>query len=146
MAKVISVNTSVKKGTRKHPVDQIELACEGGVVGDSHGDLINRQVSFLADESIDKMRPVLPTLASGDFAENITTTGIELHTLPVGTLLQVGPVRFEVTQIGKECHAGCEIRKIVGSCIMPTEGIFAKVIVPGTVKAGDKVEVLKNAA
>jgi MOSC domain-containing protein YiiM len=142
MASVIAVCTSEKKGTTKTPVPEITIKENYGVAGDAHADCTtHRQVSLLAEESIDKMRGKGLELNYGDFAENITTRGIDLRSLPVGTRLSVGKdVILEMTQIGKECHAGCAIRQQIGDCIMPREGIFAKVIRGGKVKAGDIIK------
>ena len=143
MAKVLSVNISVEKGTVKEPVEQIGLIANYGIQGDAHAGNWHRQVSLLADESIDEMRALgIENLHYGIFAENITTCDIELHTLPVGTILAVGTGILEVTQIGKECHYGCEIFKKVGKCVMPQRGIFARVLKSGTVRAGDEILVL----
>lgn len=139
--KVISVNISEKKGTIKSPVPQIELKKNHGIVGDAHAGNWHRQVSLLAVESLDKMKEKIPSLKPGDFAENIMTEGISLHTLPIGTLLIIGECEFEVTQIGKECHKGCEIRNITGECIMPTEGIFAIVRKEGTIYPEDEIRI-----
>jgi MOSC domain-containing protein YiiM len=146
MSVVIEVCTSEKKGTTKKPVPEIVLKKEFGVVGDAHADCAtHRQVSLLAVESIDKMRAKGFELNHGDFAENITTRGIELTSIPIGTRLQVGKeVLLEMTQIGKECHAGCAIRNLVGDCIMPREGVFTRVIHGGRVKAGDKINIIKS--
>jgi MOSC domain-containing protein YiiM len=148
MTTVIAVCTSEKKGTTKKPVPEVILKEEFGVVGDAHADcLTHRQVSLLAEESIDKMRAKGFELNSGDFAENITTRGVELTTLPIGTRFQVGQeVVLEMTQIGKECHASCEIRRLIGDCIMPREGVFARVIHGGRVKAGDAIKITKSKA
>ena len=143
MAEVKAVCISREKGTIKVPVESVELKIDHGIVGDAHAGNWHRQVSLLADESVDKMRSKVPNLPSGAFAENILTKGIVLYELPVGTRLRVGPALLEVTQIGKECHYGCEIRKITGDCVMPRVGIFAKVIAEGVVKAGDSIEVAK---
>lgn len=143
MAQVVSVCISEKKGTKKHPVAEISLRPHHGIVGDAHAGDWHRQVSLLANESVDRMRKEGLTLAAGDFAENILTEGITLRTLPVGTVLRAGEVRLEVTQIGKECHNDCAIKQAVGRCVMPTEGIFAVVVKEGTVRAGDEIEVLK---
>ncbi len=142
-AKVVSVNISDQKGKKKTPVNQAVFCVNYGIEGDAHGgaDPI-KQVSLLADESVEKMRSTGVNLNPGDFAENITTTGLELHTLPVGTKLIIGETMHEVSKIGKECHNACEIKKQVGYCIMPKEGIFTKVISGGTVKAGDCITVL----
>lgn len=140
--KVISVNISEKKGTIKSPVPQIELRKNHGIVGDAHAGNWHRQVSLLAVESLDKMKEKIPSLKPGDFAENIMTEGISLHTLPIGTLLSIGECELEVTQIGKECHKGCEIRNITGECIMPTEGIFAIVKKEGFIYPEDNIRII----
>ncbi|MDR2610789.1 MAG: MOSC domain-containing protein [Clostridiales Family XIII bacterium] len=142
MAKVVAVCISEKKGERKHPVDEIRVNAAEGVVGDAHGEDPVRQISLLADESVDKLRDRMPQLAPGDFAENILIEGLIPYELPVGTKLQVGETELEMTQIGKECHFGCEIRQLTGDCVMPREGVFARVIVPGAIRAGDEVRVV----
>ena len=139
--KVISVNISEKKGTVKSPVPQIDLKKNHGIVGDAHAGNWHRQVSLLAVESLEKMKEKIPSLKPGDFAENIMTEGISLHTLPIGTILTIGECELEVTQIGKECHKGCEIRNITGGCIMPTEGIFAIVRKEGTIYPEDEIRI-----
>ena len=144
MASVISVNISERKGERKHPVPEIRLKLRHGIVGDAHAGDWHRQISLLAEESVDKMRALLPGLEPGAFAENINTRGLELKTLPVGTRLRLGETVVEVTQIGKECHSDCAIKKAVGKCVMPTEGIFAVVVTEGTVRKGDEIEILKD--
>ena len=144
MAKVVSVNISEKKGTLKKPVPEIELKLRHGIVGDAHAGDWHRQISLLAEESIDTMRPRSPIdLDPGIFAENINTEGIDLKGLPVGTHLRIGETEVEVTKIGKECHNDCAIKKAVGKCVMPTEGIFAVVVKEGVVRPGDEIEVLK---
>jgi MOSC domain-containing protein YiiM len=144
MATVIAVCKSKKKGTKKEPVAEVLIKEDYGVAGDAHADcLTHRQVSLLAMESIDKMRRLGYDLNPGDFAENITTEGIDLASLPVGTIIAVGDkVILEMTQIGKECHTACAIRRQVGHCIMPTEGIFTKVVRGGTVRPGDTLKTL----
>jgi molybdopterin adenylyltransferase len=145
MARVVAVNISEKKGTFKYPVEQACLKLDHGIVGDAHAGNWHRQVSLLAQESIDKMTALgVADLTPGKFAENITTEGIELFTLPIGTRLQIGDVLLEVTQIGKECHQHCQIFEQVGVCVMPREGIFAKVIKEGTIHADDEVTVLPS--
>ena len=146
MASVIAVCTSEKKGTVKTPVAEVTIQEDFGVVGDAHADCTtHRQVSLLAIESIDKMRGKGLDLKPGDFAENITIEGIDLVALPIGTRLNIGKeVVLEMTQIGKECHAGCAIRQLVGDCIMPREGVFARVIHGGSVKPGDKIKVTEK--
>ncbi len=142
--KVLSVNISEKKGTPKTGVDPGVLIENFGFEGDAHAGKWRRQVSLLAAESIEKAKNG-PTngLCHGVFAENITTEGIELYTLPVGTRLKVGEGVLEISQIGKECHAGCAISKLVGQCVMPREGVFAIVIKGGKVYAGDTIEVMR---
>lgn len=137
--KALAVCISERKGTKKHPVDCIDLKINHGIVGDAHAGDWHRQISLLADESVDKMRSTGIDLSAGDFAENVLTQGVELKTLPIGTKINIGNAVIEVTQIGKECHNDCEIKKITGKCVMPTEGIFAKVITEGTIKAGDSI-------
>ena len=142
MAVVTSVNLSEAKGVSNHPVPELQLRCPHGIVGDAHAGDWHRQVSLLAEESVDTMRAAAPMdLPAGAFAENINTRGLALKTLPVGTLLKVGPAILRVTQIGKECHNDCAIKKAVGRCVMPTEGIFATVEREGTVRPGDTIEV-----
>jgi MOSC domain-containing protein YiiM len=143
MATIVSINISEQKGTRKRPIAEGRLRPDWGIEGDAHAGVWHRQISLLSQESIDKMSALgVPDLKSGDFAENITTQGITLHTLPVGTRLLLGACEVEVTQIGKECHQHCEIFQQVGKCIMPVEGIFVKVVTGGRVRAGDTVSVL----
>lgn len=141
MATIIAVCRSDKKGTRKEPIPEGFLKEEEGLTDDAHADCnTHRQISLLAAESIEKMRTLGLELKPGDFAENLTTEGIELLALPVGTRLAVGAeVLLEISQIGKECHTRCAIFKQVGECIMPTEGVFARVVHGGKVKAGDSV-------
>ena len=144
MAVVTAVNISEKKGVRKRPVPYIELKLRHGIVGDAHAGDWHRQISLLADESVDTVRTICPIeLDAGIFAENINTRGIDLKHLPVGTHLRIGETEVEVTQIGKECHNDCAIKKATGKCVMPTEGIFAVVVREGRVRAGDEIEVLK---
>ena len=144
MAVVTAVNISEKKGIRKHAVPYIDLKLRHGIVGDAHAGDWHRQISLLADESVDTMRADCPIeLDAGVFAENINTRGIDLKRLPVGARLRVGAAELEVTQIGKECHSDCEIRRTAGKCVMPTEGIFAVVVKEDRVQAGDRIEVLK---
>ncbi|MCX6005601.1 MAG: MOSC domain-containing protein [Chloroflexi bacterium] len=142
--KVIAVCSSKKKGTNKIPIDSGFLQIGIGLIGDAHADgPPQREISLLATESIKKMNVNGYVFKPGDFAENITTRGIKLTSVPIGTQLKVGEdVILEVTQIGKKCHTDCAIFKEVGKCIMPREGVFAKVIHSGSVKAGDTIEVL----
>lgn len=143
MAKIIAVCKSNEKGTKKEPAEQGILKEDYGLVGDAHADCCtHRQVSLLARESIDKMRGKGFDVGPGDFAENLTTEGVSLTSLPLGTQMLIGKeVILEVTQIGKDCHAKCAIFREVGKCIMPKEGIFAKIIRGGVVRAGDPIEV-----
>jgi len=142
MAKVIAVCRSDTKGVRKEDVKQGTLIENFGLESDAHADGTHRQASLLDMSSIQKMRDLGLAVNPGDFAENITTEGIKLYELPVGTVLNIGRgIVLQVTQIGKECHVGCAIFKQVGKCIMPKEGIFARIIKGGIIKAGDKITV-----
>ena len=143
MARIIAVCRSENKGTRKERIGQGVFKENFGLLDDAHSECdTHRQVSLLALESIEKMRSTGLDLKPGDFAENLTTEGLDLPHLPVGTSLSVGQeVLLEVTQIGKECHTGCAIFKQVGKCIMPKEGIFAKVIQGGIIKEGDAIRI-----
>lgn len=140
---ILSVNISAKKGEKKTPVKIGELIIGAGLLEDGHAGTGLRQLSLLAKESIEKIREKGLEVNPGDFAENITTSGITLHLLPVGAMIRVGPqVLLRVTQIGKECHSRCNIFYQVGDCVMPREGIFAEVLTGGKVQAGDPVEVI----
>ncbi len=137
--RVLSVNISDKKGTIKQPVDYIELFGLG-VKNDAHSGKWRRQVSMLAKESIEKSSKAIGReIKFGEFAENITTEGIVLYKTKPGDRLIIGDTELEITQIGKRCHTGCEIFSLVGNCVMPTEGIFARVIKQGIIKSGDKI-------
>jgi MOSC domain-containing protein YiiM len=141
--KLLAVSISERSGTRKTPIPVGTLRADFGLEGDSHAGS-GRQVSLLADESVATMRSEELPLHPGDFAENLTTSGLEIHALPLGTRLRIGlTAQLEITQIGKTCHADCEIMRLAGRCIMPTEGIFARVLVGGDVRAGDEIEVLE---
>jgi len=144
MASVIAVCISEEKGVRKREVSAIDIRFNEGVAGDAHGDDPKRRVSLLGDESVEKLRSGFPELKPGDFAENILTEGMVLYELPIGTILRIGETELEVTQIGKECHKGCEIRRLTGDCVMPREGIFAEVVKEGRIMPGDAIEVLKT--
>lgn len=140
IGKVTGINISQIKGVIKEPIESGFFRINHGLEGDAHAGNWHRQVSLLAQESIDTMiRRGAEGLTSGKFAENLTTEGIILHELPVGTKLIIGETIQEVTQIGKECHKGCAIRELVGDCIMPREGIFTKVLQSGNIKVGDGV-------
>jgi MOSC domain-containing protein YiiM len=138
---VLEVCVSDDKGVQKAPVERAEVVVGFGIEGDAHGGDWHRQVSLLADEDAQRMRDLGADVGPGDFGENILTRGLELHTLPVGTRLHLGEVVLEVTQIGKECHTRCAIYATAGTCIMPTHGIFCKVIEGGTLTAGTPIEV-----
>jgi MOSC domain-containing protein YiiM len=141
MAHVEAVCTSEKKGIVKREQAKVVLKTQWGMDGDAHAGDWHRQVSLLAGESIDTVKKILPTLKNGAFAENIITRGIDLVALKIGDQLRIGDeVILEITQIGKECHnAGCAIKKATGDCIMPREGLFARVIQGGEAKAGDAI-------
>ena len=143
MARVVAVNLSAKKGQRKKNIDQGLLVQEHGLENDAHAGDWHRQVSLLGMESIDKMLRSGLDVGPGDFAENLTTEGMELFTLPIGTRLKIGLTAVgEVTQIGKECHTRCAIFYQAGDCVMPREGIFIRVVNGGPVRVGDEIEIL----
>ena len=142
-----AVCISERKGEQKHPVESIKLLPHHGIVGDAHAGDWHRQLSLLAQESVDRLQEKVPfPLLPGAFAENILCEGIQLSALPVGTRLRIGTALCEVTQIGKECHADCAIRRQAGDCVMPREGIFAVVLEAGEAKAGDEVSVIDETA
>jgi len=134
---ILSLNISKEKGTAKSPVPRLVLVTDLGIEGDAHAGPGKRQVSLLADEDIDTMRDRLDSLAPGDFAENITTKGIDLPSLPVGTRFMIGDTILEISQIGKECHSGCAIREKTGDCVMPRRGVFARVVKGGEITDED---------
>ena len=143
--RIKAISVSTKKGTQKTNVPEAELRIDLGIVGDAHAGKWHRQVSLLAVESIDKMVAMGANVSPGNFAENITTEGIDLLKLSLGGRLRLGrDVELEVTQFGKKCHSRCEIFEQVGDCIMPREGIFAKVVTPGQINVGDVIEVLDD--
>jgi MOSC domain-containing protein YiiM len=142
MGKIIAVCTSAKKGQRKKNIEQGELVAEHGLRDDAHAGPWHRQVSLLAMESIRKMQAAGLNVGPGDFAENLTTEGIDLPGLPLGTKLRIGSQALgEVTQIGKECHTRCAIFHQAGDCVMPKEGIFIRVLTGGVIRVGDEVRV-----
>ena len=141
MGIIVAVCVSDRKGVQKRPVSEIALRVGQGVVGDAHAGNWHRQVSLLAEESVDELRGLGFDLPPGAFAENLLTRGLELKTLPVGTVLRAGTALLAVTQIGKECHNDCAIKKAAGRCVMPTDGIFAVVLKNGAVKPGDTIEL-----
>lgn len=142
-AKIIAINISPKKGMRKKAVDSAILKDNFGIEHDAHASgKWHRQVSLLAMESIKKIQDKGLDVGPGDFAENITTEGVTLYTLPVGTKMTIGKdIELEVSQIGKLCHSRCAIYEQAGDCVMPREGIFVKVIKGGTIKPGDEIRV-----
>lgn len=143
--KVLAVNISRHKGTKKRNVRRCDLLVDFGLQGDAHAGQWHRQVSLLANESIHKMRERGLKAAYGDFAENITTEGIDLMSLPIGTTLRVGEEAIlRMTQKGKECHDRCAIYYEMGDCVMPREGIFAEVLHPGKISIGDTIEVMEE--
>ncbi|OGW57503.1 MAG: molybdenum cofactor sulfurase [Nitrospirae bacterium RBG_16_43_8] len=140
--KVVAINTSEKKGMRKKPIKEALVKADYGIEGDAHASSEwHRQVSLLALESIKKMQALGLDVKPGDFAENITTEGINLPELSIGTGMTIGEVEAEVSQIGKECHTRCAIYYQAGDCVMPKEGIFVKVIKGGKIKEGDIINV-----
>ncbi len=143
--RIKAISVSKEKGTQKINIPKAELRVDFGVVGDAHAGKWHRQVSLLAIESIEKMIAKGAEVSAGNFAENITTESIELLKLSLGSKLRLGEsVELEITQFGKKCHSRCEIFEQVGDCIMPREGIFAKVITPGQINVGDVVEVIAD--
>jgi MOSC domain-containing protein YiiM len=138
-AKVIAVSVSAEKGMQKSNVPDVSLVADWGIDGDAHAGPWHRQVSLLATESIDKIRAKGVDVGPGAFAENITTSGIDIWSSHIGDHLHIGDTVLEVTQIGKECHHGCAIREAAGDCVMPREGIFARVINGGSVAPGSAV-------
>lgn len=143
VGKVLSINCSTEKGVVKLPQPHGFFEKNFGLVGDAHGGDGVRQVSLLAVESIHKVEEKIErTLPHGSFAENITTQGVSLHTLPIGTLFQIGDTLQQISQIGKQCHVGCAVSQQVGKCIMPVEGIFTRVIRGGMIRVGDTIEIL----
>lgn len=141
--KVIAVSISEQKGQPKHNLPEGKLIADYGVEGDAHADGSHRQLSLLDIESIEEMRKQGIEARPGDFAENITTSGIKLYRLPVGTHILIGDeIELEVTQIGKECHSGCAIMKSAGKCIMPERGIFCRILKGGVVKPGNNIKLM----
>lgn len=142
--KIKAISVSKEKGTSKENVPDASLEAGMGIAGDAHYGFGHRQISLLGWESINKVREKGFDVKCGDYAENIATEGIDLNLLEVGTKLKLGgEVELEITQRGKKCHSGCDIFKTVGDCIMPREGIFAKVNKSGQIKTGDMIRILK---
>jgi len=148
MAVVEAICISHKKGTAKRPVEKAVFQADFGIKGDAHAGKWHRQVSLLAGESIDTVKLQLPALKDGAFAENIVTRGMDLSAIAVGNVLQIGSgVILQITQIGKKCHNDdCAIKKATGDCIMPKEGLFARVIKGGEARVGDKIDIKKRAS
>lgn len=146
MGKILAICISEKRGTKKTSVPQAELIEEHGIRGDAHAGNWHRQVSLLSYEKIEDFRKRGAEVAFGDFGENLVAEGIDFSSYPVGTRFSCGEAVLEVTQIGKECHHGCEIFQRMGDCIMPREGVFARVLAGGAVKVGDFIEETEGKA
>ena len=144
MGKVIAVCTSPAKGTQKTNVKEAEFIEDYGIAGDAHAGKWHRQVSLLSYDKIEEFRARGAEVEDGAFGENLVVEGIDFRSLPVGTRLCCGEVILEMTQIGKECHHGCQIYQKMGDCIMPREGVFAKVIRGGKVRIGDEMKVAED--
>lgn len=143
MAEIAAICISEIRGIQKHEVPEAYLRAGHGIEGDAHAGNWHRQVSLLSVDSVAKLQEKLDfRLSHGAFAENILVEGMAVHTLPVGTRLRIGEALCEVTQIGKECHSDCAIRKAAGDCVMPREGIFVKVLESGAIAKGDPIEVV----
>ena len=143
--KVLAISISEEKGVPKTSIPMALFIEDFGIEGDAHAGKWHRQVSLLANESVNKMRNQgVEGLCTGRFAENLTTEGLNLWEIPVGSILRIGATEHEITQIGKECHNGCAIKQLVGECIMPKEGIFTKVLKGGQVYVGDDIEILRK--
>lgn len=141
MGKIIAVNISEKKGTQKKNVHRAKLIEEFGIENDAHAGKWHRQVSLLSYEKIEEFKAKGAPIDDGAFGENLIVSGYDLKSLPVGTRFRCGEVLLEVTQIGKQCHSGCEIFKIMGDCIMPREGIFTRVLHGGIIEEGDAIHI-----
>ncbi len=143
--KIVSIAISKRKGTRKILIEEAFLIQDHGLEGDAHAGPWHRQVSFLAAESINKARKEGLDVTFGDFAENIATSGIDWQNVPIGTRVELGDsALLEITQIGKECHSRCAIYYLAGDCIMPREGIFARVLKGGNIRCGDTIRIVRN--
>ena len=143
MGKVMAICISEKKGTQKRNVHEALFIEDFGLENDAHAGKWHRQVSLLSYEKIQDFKKKGAPVEDGAFGENLIVSGIDFKNLPVGTRFQCGDVVLEMTQIGKECHNGCEIYKIMGDCIMPREGVFARVIRGGRIREGDELTVLE---
>lgn len=144
MGKIIAVCTSERKGIQKHDVHTAHFSVDWGIDGDAHAGRWHRQVSLLSADKIEAFNQRGANVVPGAFGENLVVDGFDFRALPVGTLLRCGDVLLEMTQIGKECHSHCEIYKKMGECIMPREGVFARVITPGTISVGDEMSIEKR--
>ena len=144
MGTVKAICVSGERGVQKHPVEKASFTPEWGIVGDAHGGNWHRQVSLLGDEKIQAFREKGAQVDYGAFGENLVVEGFDFRSLPVGTLLRCGPVLLEITQIGKECHSHCEIYKAMGDCIMPREGVFARVLEGGEIQVGDEMQLAER--
>jgi len=139
---IVAVSVSKNKGERKTPAESVHLRENFGIIGDAHAGDWHRQVSLLAEESIEKMIALGLTVGPGDFAENLTTRGVDLVNLPIGTRLGIGPTVLEISQIGKVCHTRCAIFYQAGDCVMPKEGVFATVVSGGVIRPEDEIQLL----
>ncbi len=144
MGKIIAVCVSTEKGTQKHPVDRAHFLADWGIQGDAHAGKWHRQVSLLSHGQIEAFRARGAAVDDGAFGENLVVEGFDFKTLPIGARLQCNDVVLELTQIGKECHAHCEIYKVMGDCIMPREGVFSRVLHGGAISPGDEMTLLKE--
>lgn len=144
MALVRAICISEKKGVAKHPVKDAKLIENYGIETDAHAGKWHRQVSLLSYESIEQFNAIGAQVSDGDFGENLIVEGINLKNLPIGSIFVCNGVQLKLTQIGKQCHSDCEIKKRVGDCIMPREGVFAEVICGGVIHVGDQIEVMKK--
>ena len=143
--RIKAISVSKERGTQKTNIPRAELKADFGIIGDAHSGDWHRQVSLLELESIHEMVAKGAKVAPGNFAENITTEGIDLRALKVGSKLKLGSdVELEITQTGKKCHSRCEIFKQIGDCIMPREGVFARVVNSGSINVGDHIEVIAD--
>jgi len=142
--RIKAISISKEKGIPKTNVPQADLQAGLGVVGDIHADGGHRQVSLLAAEEIERLRENGAAVSPGDFAENITTQGLDLRALTVGSKLRIGGAELVVTQLGKQCHGRCAIFEKLGDCIMPREGVFARVVASGGIKVGDIIELMMD--
>ena len=144
MGKVKAICISEVRGVQKHCVDSARFAETWGIEGDAHGGNWHRQVSLLSAEKIEAFRQKGANVAYGDFGENLVVSGFDFKNLPVGTKFRCNDVLLEMTQIGKQCHAHCEIYKVMGDCIMPREGVFARVLHGGTISVGDTLSIVEE--